>query len=77
MTMGFLILNNGYLSTQPLCEKACSSFSSPFVVESCGIVTHHEIAYRAFETFDTDAFGGPGYVRGLMEKHKGGGISTS
>ena len=41
------------------------------MVESCGIVTHHEIAYRAFETFDTDAFGGPGYVRGLMEKYKG------
>ena len=46
-------------------------FSSPFLVDSCGIVTHHEIAYRAFETFDTDAFGGPGYVRGLMEKYKG------
>ena len=49
----------------------CYCVSSPFLVDSCGIVTHHEIAYRAFETFDTDAFGGPGYVRGLMEKYKG------
>ena len=54
----------------------CAPLSSPLCVESCGIVTHHEIAYRAFETFNSDAFGGPGYVRGLMEKHKGSEYDT-
>ena len=64
-------MNTILTKNEPLREKTCCSLSSPFLVESCGILTHHEIAYRAFETFDTDAFGGPGYVRGLMEKHKG------
>ena len=43
----------------------CAPLGTPFDVKSCGIVTHHEIAYHAFETFNSDVYGGPGYMGGI------------